>query len=130
MGIVYAPLRLANDARSDLEEMDFNALVDTGALHLCIPAHVAIQLQLTQRGQREIKTADGRLHLIPYMSPVRIAMLGRQCVTGALVLGDQVLLGAIPLEDMDLIVEPATLRVRTNPASPNVPMSFAMGLHR
>ncbi|MBF0123771.1 MAG: clan AA aspartic protease [Magnetococcales bacterium] len=128
MGIIYTPLRLANYARPDLEEIDANALVDTGALHLCIPQHVAIQLQLTEMGRREIKTADGQLHLIPYMAPVKIALLGRQCVTGALVFGDQVLLGAIPMEDMDLVIEPVQMRVRTNPLSPNIPMSLAMGI--
>ena len=46
MGITYADLRLANQSRLDLEEIDASALVDTGALHLCIPEHVAMQLQL------------------------------------------------------------------------------------
>jgi clan AA aspartic protease len=104
MGITYADLRLANDARDDLEEMDASAVVDTGALHLCIPEHVALQLQLKTRSQREVQTADGKSHMADYVSPVRISMLGRECVTGALVIGNQVLLGAIPLEDMDLII--------------------------
>lgn len=42
---------------------------------------------------------------VRYVSPIRIELLGRICVTGALVLDDQVLLGAIPIEDMDLIVD-------------------------
>ncbi|MDR0736160.1 MAG: aspartyl protease family protein [Zoogloeaceae bacterium] len=46
MGVTYTDIRLANDSRNDLEKLDANALVDTGALHLCIPEHVAIQLQL------------------------------------------------------------------------------------
>mgnify|MGYP001584189958 CR=1 FL=1 len=37
MGIIRAHLRLANDAKPELEEIDADALVDTGALHLCIP---------------------------------------------------------------------------------------------
>jgi hypothetical protein len=86
-----------------------------------------MQLQLKARSQREVKTADGKSHMVNYVSPVRISMLGRECSTGALVMGDQVLLGAIPLEDMDLIVEPARLRVTVNPMSPNIPISLAMG---
>jgi hypothetical protein len=43
--------------------------------------------------------------------------------TGALVLGDEVLLGAIPMEDMDLVVIPKTRTVDVNPASPNVATS-------
>lgn len=128
MGITYADLRLANEARDDLEEIDANAVVDTGAMHLCIPEHIAVQLQLKARSQREVQTADGKSHMVDYVSPVRISMLGRECTTGALVIGNQVLLGAIPMEDMDLIVEPARMRVTVNPLSPNIPMSLAKGL--
>lgn len=125
MGITYADIRLANDARDDLEELDVSAVVDTGALHLCIPEHVAMQLQLKTRKQREVQRADGKSHLVDYVSPVRISMLNRECVTGALVSGNQVLLGAIPMEDMDLIIEPTKLRVSVNPLSPNIPLSLA-----
>jgi clan AA aspartic protease len=128
MGITYADIRLANDARDDLEEINANAVVDTGAMHLCIPEHIAIQLQLKTRTQREVKTTDGKSHMVDYVSPVRISMLGRECVTGALVLGNQVLLGAIPMEDMDLIIEPSRLRVSVNPLSPNIPLSLAKGV--
>ena len=55
-------------------------------------------------------------------------MLGRECVTGALVIGNQVSLGAIPMEDMDLIIEPAKLRVSVNPLSPNIPLSLTKGI--
>jgi clan AA aspartic protease len=127
MGITYADLRLANDSRSDLEELNTSALVDTGALHLCIPEHIVIQLQLKDCGTREVTLADGKKHQVRYVSPVRIEMLNRKCVTGALVLGNQVILGAIPMEDMDLIIEPARMRVTVNPQAPNIPMSIAMG---
>lgn len=125
MGVTYTDLRLANDGREDLEEISASAIVDTGALHLCIPEHIAIQLQLKARSQREVQTADGKSHMVDYVSPVRISMLGRECVTGALVIGNQVLLGAIPMEDMDLIIEPTRLRVSVNPLSPNIPLSLA-----
>jgi hypothetical protein len=42
---------------------------------------------------------------------------------GALVLGNQVLLGAIPMEDMDLVVIPSTRTLAVNPGSPNVATS-------
>ena len=125
MGIIYADIRLANQAREDLEEIDASALVDTGALHLCIPKHVALQLQLKTVSQREVQLADGNAQVVDYVAPIRISMLGRTAVTGALVIGNQVLLGAIPMEDMDLIVEPARQRVTVNPLSPNIPLSLA-----
>ena len=49
----------------------------------------------------------------------------RSCFTGALVLGDEVLLGAVPMEDMDLILSPAKQAVMVNPESPNIPSSMA-----
>jgi clan AA aspartic protease len=128
MGIVYAEVRLGNDARPDLDEINATALVDTGALHLCIPEHVAMQLQLSNKQPREVQTADGKSHLVPYASPVKISILGRECVTGALVFGNQVLLGAIPMEDMDLVIEPARQKVTVNPSSPNIPLSLAKAI--
>ena len=64
MGIIRTHLRLANDAKPELEEIEAEALVETGALHLCIPEHVAIQLQLrtleTPRSDsRRRQTASG-----------------------------------------------------------------------
>jgi len=37
--------------------------------------------------------------------------------------GDEVLLGAVPMEDMDLVINPATRSVTVNPQSPNIPSS-------
>ena len=45
--------------------------------------------------------------------------------SGALVMGDQPLLGAIPMEDMDLVVVPKTREVIVNPSSPNIASSIA-----
>jgi hypothetical protein len=45
----------------------------------------------------------------------------RFCYVGALVLGDEVLFGAVPMEDMDLIVNPGKRTVTVDPASPNIP---------
>ena len=128
MDIIYAAMRLANDARPDLEEIEATGLVDTGVLHLCIPERVALQLQLSQKAPREVQTPDGKSHLVRYDSPVKISMLGRECVTGALVFGNQVLLGAILMEDMDFVVEPSRQCVTVNPLSPNIPLSLAKAL--
>ena len=130
MGIVYTDLRLGNLAHPELEEINVTALVDTGALHLCIPEHVATQLRLTPLQQREVRTADGKSHIVDYVGPIRISLLGRDCVTGALVLGDKPLLGAIPMEDMDLIVDPARQKLSVNPDNPNLPLSLAMGVRK
>ena len=94
-------------------------------MYLCIPKHVAIQLRLEAIHEREITLADGSKQLCPYVGPVYVRFDDRGCFTGALVLGDQVLMGAIPLEDMDLVVVPLARTVGPNPLSPNIPSSLA-----
>jgi hypothetical protein len=46
MGIVRADLRLSNPLKQNLNPISVSALADTGALHLCIPEHVVLQLVL------------------------------------------------------------------------------------
>ncbi len=58
---------------------------------------------------------------VPYVGPIKVSFGNRFCYVGALVLGDEVLLGAVPMEDMDLIVHPSRREVTVNPASPNIP---------
>ena len=121
MGYVYAEIELANPREPDLENINASALVDTGALMLCIPEHIKVQLNLEEAEKREVTTADGRKQLVSYVGPVRVRFQNRSCFVGALVLGDQVLLGAVPMEDMDLIVTPSSRSVIVNPESPNYP---------
>ncbi len=124
MEIAWATLRLANDTRADLHALEIEALVDTGIPYLCIPEPVAAQLQLKDIDIREVTLAGG-VQQVRYVSSVRIEMLNRVCVTGALVLGNQVVLGTIALEDMDLVVDPTTMRVCVDPRAPDIPRSLA-----
>jgi clan AA aspartic protease len=128
MGIIRQHIRLANFARDDLEEIDARALVDTGSLELCIPQHVANQLRLKPLDEREVTLADGKKMIVPYVGGVKIEVFGRKTVQSANVLGDEVLLGAIPMEAMDLVIHPARLEVIPNPESPNIPASLAKGV--
>jgi clan AA aspartic protease len=130
MGLAHARVRLANARRPDLAVVEIDALADTGALHLCIPPHVALQLQLDELEKREVTIADGSMRLVPYVGPVIVSFANRQCYAGALVLGDEALLGAIPMEDMDLVVLPGSRQVAVNPANPNIAASIAKGLPR
>lgn len=125
MGLIYASIELDNPGDNGIKKVQVdNALVDTGAVHLCIPEELQIQLGLKEVYKREIRTADGKSHLVPYVGPVEITFENRACMTGALVLGDEVLLGAIPMEDMDLVLNPMQQEVTVNPKSPNVPMAI------
>jgi clan AA aspartic protease len=121
MGYVQAEIQLANPKQSNLESLTVNALVDTDSLMLCVPEHVKIQLALEEADKREVTTADGKKHLVSYVGPVQVKFQNRSCYVGALVLGDQVLLGAVPLEDMDLVVSAANRTLTVNPDSPNYP---------
>ena len=127
MGLVRTPLSLSNPTRRELLPLEVTALADTGALHLCIPPHVAIQLELSELEKREVTLADGSKKLIPYVGPIELKFGNRRCFVGAMILGDEVLLGAIPMEDLDLIVRPMTREVLVNPGSPNIPTSVAKG---
>ncbi len=128
MGVVYQHIRLANAAKPQLEEIDAKALVDTGAIDLCIPKHVMNQLKLEAIEQREVTLADGRKEVVDYVGPIRIEVFGRHAFTGAMVMGDVVLLGAIPMESMDLLVDPRRLQLIPNPENPNIPGALAMGV--
>ena len=121
MGYVFADLALSNPGRQDLAPLAVKALVDTDALMLCIPEHVAVQLALEAESTREVTVADGRSASVPYVGPIKVAFGKRFCYVGALVLGDEVLLGSVPMEDMDLVVHPGRREVTVDPASPNYP---------
>ncbi|HEX8215022.1 MAG TPA: clan AA aspartic protease [Allosphingosinicella sp.] len=126
MGIVSAQVELSSAREDDLAPVEVTALVDTGSTYLCIPPHVALQLNLPVQDRRGVTLADGREETVDYVGPVRVRFANRQCIVGALVLGNQVLLGAIPMEDMDLVINPLRRTVTVNPANPNVPMGLAM----
>jgi clan AA aspartic protease len=126
MGLVYTSITLRNPRETELRPIEVQALVDTDSMHLCIPEHIAIQLNLETASEREVTLADGGKRVCRYVGPVEVRFDGRGCFSGALVLGEQVLLGAVPMEDMDLVVHPATQSVVVNPRSPNIPSSIAM----
>lgn len=123
MGTVHAKIKLDNPKRASLKAVEVDALVDTGSLFLCLPEEVRLQLQLEESSKKEVTTADGKRCLCPYVGPVRVQFENRECYVGAVVLGDEVLLGAVPMEDMDLVVIPSVRRLVVNPLHPN----FAAG---
>lgn len=124
MGIIKAEIDLSNPRDRNIKPIKVTSLVDTGSLHLCVPEHIAIQLKLEELYKREVTTADGKKHLVPYMGPVEIRFENRGCFTGALVFGDEVLLGTVPMEDMDVLISPAKQSLIVNPESPNIAMSI------
>jgi clan AA aspartic protease len=128
MGLVYANIELINLKEQALQSMKVNALVDTGAITLCIPEHVMIQLKLEKLEEREVTTADSKKRLVDYVGPIQIRFENRNCFTGELVLGDSALLRAVPMEDMDLVISPRLQTITVNPESPNVPAALVKAL--
>ena len=84
-----------------------------------------MQLRLDEADANEVTLADGSRKLVPYVGPIELRYRNRVGFTGALVMGDTPLLGAIPMEDMDLVVVPRTREVIVNPLNPNIATSVA-----
>lgn len=125
MGLANAKIQLRNPRRPELKAVEVDALADTGAVHMCIPSHIRLQLQLDEAEAREVTLADGSRTFVPYVGPIELRYENRVGFSGALVMGETALLGAIPMEDMDLVVVPRTRQVIVNPLSPNVASTIA-----
>ena len=123
MGLVSAEIVLRNPRKPELAPVKAEALADSGAVHLCIPEHVRIQLELEEIDKKEATLADDSRMLVPYVGPIEVRFRNRVGFVGALVMWNQVLLGAIPMEDMDLVVIPGTRTLDVNPSSPNIATS-------
>jgi clan AA aspartic protease len=124
MGLIHADIKLDNP-KGDGTVVSTQALVDTRALHLCIPEAMSRQLNLAAERVRRVTFADGRSVEAPYVGPIRVEVAGRTCFVGAMVFGDEVLLGAIPIEDLDLVIDPA--RQQVVPRDPRGPATLAKG---
>jgi clan AA aspartic protease len=81
MGHAFAEIELSNPRKPKLKSIRVKALADTGALMLCIPQHVAVQLGLETESEREVGVADGRKLTVPYVGPIRVSFNGRRDVS-------------------------------------------------
>jgi len=131
MGMIYADIELINAGdiemvkrgymdKDEVKRMHVNALVDTGAYMLCINENIKEQLQLSVLETRKGQMADGSLNEYEVVGPVELKFKNRRSLCHAMVLpGDnEVLLGAIPLEDMDVLIHPLRQELIVNPDHP------------
>jgi clan AA aspartic protease len=104
----------------EIKSMYVNMLVDTGSVYMCINENIQEQLQLPVLEQRKGQLANG--HIVEYdvVGPLEVKFKNRRCSVNAMVLpGDnEPLLGAIPLEDMDVLVHPYRQELVVNPDHP------------
>ena len=125
MGHTYAELKITN--LFEKRSIAVKALVDTGATFMCLTEQDALQLgfDLTEVSQQVVTLADGRQRKVPKIAPIEISFANRSYVTEALVLGNEPLMGVLPLEAMDLMVDPLRQQLIVNPEHPNYPVALA-----
>ena len=103
MGLAHAGHITENNVRS----VTLTAIVDTGATTLVINEEIFKQLGLSVVKTRNINLAGGGKTEGKVTDPVHIQWKDRFAVVNAVVLsGGKPLLGVIPLEFMDLMVDP------------------------
>jgi clan AA aspartic protease len=131
MGLVYADIELINGddlalvrrhiiGEDEIKRMQVKMLVDTGSEYMCINETVQEQLQLPIVEKRKGQLADGSVVEYDVAGPIEVRFKNRRCVVDAMVIpGDnELLLGAIPLEDMDVLIHPHRRELIVNPDHP------------
>ena len=131
MGLVYAEIELINGEdialarrhvirQDEIKSMRVSALVDTGSFMLAINENIQQQLQLPVVEKRKAQLADGSILHCDVVAPLELRFKNRATTCRAMVLpGDsEVLLGAIPLEDMDVLIHPLRQELIVNPDHP------------
>jgi len=93
-----------------------DALIDTGATGLLMPKRLIAHLGLTPVRTRMSRTIAGHLPLSIYRA-VRLTVLGRDCISDVAEIPDEfsVVIGQVPLELMDWVVDPKGQRLQGNP---------------
>jgi clan AA aspartic protease len=143
MGLVYADIELINSgdlemARryiigdDEVKRITLNMLVDTGAYNLCINETIQQQLDLPFVEKRKAQLANGHIEEYDVVGPIVLKFKNRRTVCNAMVLqGDsEPLLGAIPLEDMDVLIHPARQELIVNPDHPYYAQMTLKGLRK
>ena len=119
MGIVYTEITLRNAvdmgmaksgmlAEHEIRQTTIQALVDTGAYMLVINEAMREKLGLNIQGKAPATLANGASSDYDYAGPVEVIWKNRNINCDALILPDakETLLGAIPLQALDLMVNP------------------------
>lgn len=128
MGKVLVSAKIENladlsDAQRGLRSADAvrsvaidDALVDTGATMLSVPGRIIVELGLKLRHRRRVRTAAGPREIGVYEA-VQLTIQGRDCIVEVAELPDDcpVLIGQIPLEALDWMVDPIGQRLIGNP---------------
>jgi len=133
MGLTYAEIELVNAGEIYLAQRGYmipenikrktvKALVDSGAYMLAINEQIKDELNLLKVDEQLAELADGSRVKLEIVGPVEVRFENRRANVDAMVLpGDsEVLLGAVPLEELDVVILPSEQRLAVNPASPDI----------
>jgi len=133
MGLVYAEIDLISIDdivlnrrgfldKDKINQVTINALVDSGAYMLTINENVRAQLDLPFIEKQFGRLADETLLELDVVGPVEVRFENRSTTVRAIVLpgNAEVLLGSIPMEDMDVLIDPKQQKLVVNPAHPYV----------
>jgi clan AA aspartic protease len=132
MGLVYADIELINSDdlalvrrnmldKDEIRHLHVNMMVDSGAYMMAINETIQSQLELPFIEKRKVQVADGRVVEYDVVGPVDVRFANRKSTCTAFVLpGDsEPLLGAIPMEEMDVLIHPQRQQLIVNPEHPN-----------
>ena len=133
MGLVHAEIELCNAmdmalwrrkkiTETEIRKISVQSLVDSGAYMLVIPEKVRLQLGLEIIGYELSELANGQQEKVAIAEPVEVHFENRKATVDVLVIGNEVLLGAIPMEAMDVLVHPKLQKLTVNPEHPNIPV--------
>lgn len=141
MGLVYAELQLicADDLAlrrrgfigvDEVKSIKVRALVDSGAYQMVINEHVREQLGLPVIEERVVTLADDSERRVEIVGPMEIRFKNRRTVADAIVLpgSKEVLLGSIPMEDLDVVIDPKRGTLEVNPANPNIAVTIVKNI--
>lgn len=131
MGLVYADIEIINADdlalarrnilnKDEVKKMLVSMLVDSGAYMMAINETIQEQLQLPFKEKRKSIMADGSVVEHDVVGPIEVRFKNRTAVCNAVVLqGDnEPLLGAIPMEEMDVLIHPLRNELIVNPEHP------------
>lgn len=131
MGLIYAEIELINAGdialarknyidKTDVKRITIDMVVDKSTYYLCINEEIQAQLQLSFVEKRSAFTADNRLIEMDVVGPVIVKFKNRTTSCLAMVLpgNSEPLLGAIPLEDMDVLIHPLRQELIVHPDHP------------
>lgn len=115
-------------SETEIRQMEVDFLIDTGAYMTCINESIKDQLGLRVRDRQEAVLADGSRLLLDIVGPIEISVFNRRTTTEAIVLpgNAQPLFGSIPLEALDLLIDPKEGKLFLPPDRPYIAQTLLL----